>query len=199
MTTQADGNEGKPTIAHVRQDESGRWLTHDLYDHLQGTAQRAREFASSFGASDWAELAGWWHDLGKFKEDFQSYIRSASRYDADAHLENIPGKVDHSAAGAIHACERDKGKGRILAYLIAGHHAGLPDWYKGEVKGRGLCDRLGEAQHLGDAKAGKPPVPLLSAPLPTSFPPSVPEQAHLWIRMLFSCLVDADFLDTENS
>ena len=196
MTTQAD-NKGKPTIAHVRQDANGEWRTHDLHEHLDGTARRAAEFAAAFGAADWAEVAGRWHDLGKYKEDFQHYIRSASGYDADAHLENIPGKVDHSAAGAIYACERNKGLGRILAYLIAGHHSGLSDWYKAETSGRGLSERLSETQHLVAAKAGNLPAPLLSAALPASIPPRDPEQAHLWIRMLFSCLVDADFLDTE--
>jgi len=197
MVMTSNGENSQRTIAHVRQTESGEWLTHDLYDHLKGTARRAGEFATVFGASDWAECAGWWHDLGKHKKDFQSYIRSASGFDADAHLENIPGKVDHSAAGAIHACERHKGIGQILAYLIAGHHSGLSDWYKAEAKGRGLCERLAEVQHLVETKEANPPLDLLDMPLPRTVPPSAAEQAHLWLRMLFSCLVDADFLDTE--
>ena len=197
MTTQADDNKSRPVVAHVRQVENGDWLTHDLHKHLDDTARQAAAFASTFGAADWAEVAGRWHDLGKFKEDFQSYIRGASGYDKDAHLENIPGKVDHSAAGAILACERHKGIGRILAYLIAGHHSGLPDWYKADAGGRGLSERVSELKHLTEARAANLPADLLSAPLPTTFPPKDSEQAHLWIRMLFSCVVDADFLDTE--
>ncbi len=184
-------------LAHVRQMTDGKWDEHSLVQHLQEVARRSGASASHFGSGDWASLAGLWHDLGKYKSDFQSYIRSVSGYNADAHLENIPGKVDHSTAGAIHAIQRHPGIGRILAYLIAGHHSGLPDWIKEEAEGRGLEERLKEPAHLVEAKRANIPGEILEAPLPTSNPPFSQEHAHLWIRMLFSCLVDADFLDTE--
>jgi len=115
-------------LAHVRPDSNGQWLPHHLEDHLRGVADLAESFAAAFGAGDWAKLAGlWhdlgtglWHDLGKYREAFQRYIRSASGY--EAHIETSLGKVDHSTAGALYAMERMKGLGRILAYLIAGHH-----------------------------------------------------------------------------
>ncbi|NIR63793.1 MAG: CRISPR-associated endonuclease Cas3'', partial [Aliifodinibius sp.] len=78
---------------------------------------------------DWASLAGLWHDLGKYSADFQNYIRSASGFEADAHIENVPGRVNHSSAGALHAVQKFGDLGRILAYCIAGHHAGLADWH----------------------------------------------------------------------
>jgi CRISPR-associated endonuclease/helicase Cas3 len=184
-------------IAHVRQDESGRWLTHCLQAHLEGSAALAESFASEFGAADWARAVGLWHDLGKYKQDFQTYIRQSSGYNTQAHLENIPGKVDHSTAGAILACEKHKGIGKIISYVVAGHHSGLPDWFKAEANGRGLSDRVRDLFHLVEVRATNPPADLLNALLPETLPPNAPEHAHLWIRMLFSCLVDADFLDTE--
>ncbi len=182
-------------LAHVRQDSQGKWEEHGLEQHLQDVAKIAGMFGGAFASSEWASLAGLWHDLGKYKSDFQGYIRSASGY--EAHLEGTAGKVDHSTAGAIHAVQRHAGMGRILAYLIAGHHSGLPDWIKGEANGRGLSDRIQETRHIEDAKKSDIPRSILEAALPTSRPLQDPEQFHLWVRMLFSCLVDADFLDTE--
>ena len=189
-------------LAHVRQNSTGEWEEHELAQHLREVARRAGLAANGFGSSDWAGLAGLWHDLGKYKPDFQAYIRTASGYQADAHLENIEGpggktKVDHSTAGAIHAIQRHPAIGRVLAYLIAGHHSGLPDWFKAEAEGRGLYERVKDTRHLEESKQSEIAQDILNAALPTSDPPQNPEHAHLWIRMLFSCLVDADFLDTE--
>ncbi|MDG4552385.1 MAG: CRISPR-associated endonuclease Cas3'' [Candidatus Contendobacter sp.] len=180
-------------LAHVRQDTDGRWLPHSLDDHLRSVAVFAQSFAAAFGAGDWARLAGLWHDLGKYRPAFQRYIRGASGY--DAHIETAPGKVDHSTAGALHAMERMKGLGRILAYLIAGHHAGLPDWQSAEKPASSLIYRLKQTDFLAEALAQSPPADILDASLPTSTPGQ--RDYALWIRLLFSCLVDADFLDTE--
>jgi len=179
------------TVAHVRRDDGGEWLTHPLAQHLAETSRRAAEFADVFGSADWASIVGLWHDLGKYKQDFQSYIRNASGFQADAHLENIPGRVDHSTAGAVHAVERCDRRGRLLAYLIAGHHSGLGDW------SNGIEGRLQKVNNLVDAKRGAIPHSILDAALPKSRPVADVQQAHLWLRMLFSALVDADFLDTE--
>lgn len=48
--------------------------------------------------------------------------------DPDAALEGKHVRVNHSTAGGIHAVEKFDTMGRVFAYLIAGHHAGLPDW-----------------------------------------------------------------------
>ena len=182
-------------LAHVRPDSNGQWLPHHLEDHLRGVADLAESFAAAFGAGDWAKLAGLWHDLGKYREAFQRYIRSASGY--EAHIETSLGKVDHSTAGALYAMERMKGLGRILAYLIAGHHAGLPDWQSAEAPVSSLDSRLRQAKLLTDTLVAAPPADILNASLPTSNPGGERDHA-LWIRLLFSCLVDADFLDTEH-
>ncbi len=112
------------------------------------------------------------------------------------------GRIDHSAAGAILAADKNKDIGKILGYLIAGHHTGLPDWYKENgTKGDPLSERLGKPEHLQNALKGSPPDSVLNIELPSSWPcqskSGSSELVHLWIRMLYSCLVDADFLDTE--
>ena len=191
----------KQTIAHVRFDAEGTPTVHPLEEHLQEVSRIAGEFAAAFGNGDWGRCAGVWHDLGKYKADFQNYIRDRSGFERGEADEGGPGKVDHTAAGAIYAMERMGPMGRILGYLIAGHHSGLPDWVKDEATGRGLQERLSDRFHLEQALVGKSPDGILHAALPKT-PPcgkqmETPEHVHLWIRMLFSCLVDADFLDTE--
>lgn len=187
----------KVFLAHVREIPKGHWEEHALEDHLRAVAQLADQFASSFRSGDWACLAGLWHDLGKYRSAFQRYIRSASGYDPDAHIETARGKVDHSTAGALYACSQLGPAGRILAYLIAGHHAGLPDWHGDEAGRKALIQRLRpEQQVLLDETLAQPiPADILQAASPTSRPKGM--DTALWIRMLFSCLVDADFLDTE--
>lgn len=184
-------------FAHVRQPTEGKekWEEHYLEDHLRAVASRAAQFAMPFGSGDWAELAGLWHDLGKYQQGFQEYIRTASGY--EAHIETAPGRIDHSTAGAIHAYQQFGLKGRILAYLIAGHHTGLLDWQSDTAGQKALAQRL-EKQRLLDATLTQTlPAEILQAVPPTSQPKKGTDPA-LWIRMLFSCLVDADFLDTES-
>jgi CRISPR-associated endonuclease/helicase Cas3 len=188
-------------IAHARRLPNGTWVEpHLLSQHLERVAVLAECFGSQFGNGDWGYLAGLWHDLGKYKRDFQDFIREATGYERDHAADGGSGKVDHTAAGAVHATERLGPKGRILAYPIAGHHSGLPDWYKLDAPGRALSDRLSDRSHLDSALAGGPPNALLQGrPLLSDPCRKVLDErhAHLWVRMLFSCLVDADFLDTE--
>ena len=188
----------KQFVAHVKQTENGEWLIHSLEEHLHEVGRIAGEMAACFGSSDWARLAGLWHDLGKYRPVFQAYIRGVSGFDPEAHIEQ--GRVDHSTAGAIHAVRELKGAGRVLAYLIAGHHAGLPDWNTAEAGGSALSVRLdkGETEnYLEEALAHLPSSEILKPHALTAKPLGGQEGLHLWMRMLFSCLVDADFLDTE--
>ena len=93
-------------LAHVRQDQRGKFIVHNLEEHLLGVASFVSGFASQFGNSDWAYLSGLWHDLGKYSKGFQRRIKLLSGYDPEAHLEGKPGRVDHSTAGALHAIEQ---------------------------------------------------------------------------------------------
>ena len=183
-------------LAHVRRD-GNTFVPHDLGEHLREVGRRAEEFAHVFGSGEWARVAGLWHDLGKYSAEFQQRIKSVSGYDPEAHLEGSAGRVDHSTAGAQYAIDQFGLYGRILAYLIAGHHAGLPDWHTDESRGRALKARLDDDSHLERTLSQMIPDGILSQPQPTS--PLLGGSAGfaLWVRMLFSCLVDADFLDTE--
>ena len=199
MTTIAKGHEkheGVRYLAHVRQDGEV-FIPHDLDEHLRGVAQRAEEYGRDFGGGDWARLAGLWHDLGKYSEEFQRRIKSVSGYDPEAHLEGPVGRVDHSTAGAQHAVAQFGVHGRILAYLIAGHHAGLPDWHTSETGGAALKARLDDKSHLERALSQPVPPEILVQAKPVSPFLGKAGGFALWVRILFSSLVDADFLDTE--
>ena len=182
---------------------------HLLVAHLQSVAVLAAEFSKRFDAAEptlrWAYLAGLWHDLGKYRPGFQRYLQQSDN--PDAHIEGkVAGREKtHSAAGALWAMQRlgqthganGKLAARVLAYLIAGHHAGLHDWDEG------LKPRLGESdsqEELAQALAANPPPEILNAGVFDPGLKNIPGGSvgfTLWVRMLFSCLVDADFLDTE--
>lgn len=188
-------------IAHVKQNDAGEWTVHSLEEHLLEVGKLAGSMALAFGAADWAGLAGRWHDLGKYRPAFQSYIKRASGFDPEAHIEGGTGRVDHSTAGAIHAVDKLKGTGRVLAYLIAGHHAGLPDWDSTVAGAAALSVRLDEGKkknYLSEALGNAVPYGILQGEMPTAKSLGGSDGLHLWMRMLFSCLVDADFLDTES-
>ena len=176
---------------------------HLLQEHLKKVAALAAEFSQAFdGSTDptqrWAYLAGLWHDLGKYRPGFQRYVRLADG--ENAHIEGKVGghEKTHSAAGALWAMQQlnqpNRPFGHILAYLIAGHHAGLDDW------DGGLKERLQSSdaqQELAEALAAQPPADVLAHGDLVARIPGGPAGFALWVRMLFSCLVDADFLDTE--
>lgn len=111
-------------LAHVKQNTAGAWwIEHSLEEHLREVGKLASGMAKGFNAEDWAKVAGLWHDLGKYRPAFQGYIKKASGYDPEAHIEQGQGRVDHSTAGAIYAMEINKGAGQLLAYLVAGYAA----------------------------------------------------------------------------
>ena len=167
-----------------------------LFHHLKSVSRRAADSGAWFDASDWARVAGLWHDLGKYSDAFQDYLRAASL--ADPHNADTAARTDHSTAGAQHAAENIEVLGHLLAYPIAGHHSGLLDG-----RGAGACleARLRKTVEPWSRRA---PVNLL-APPDLSLPDFVaaalgrrdPCSIGFFVRMIFSCLVDADFLDTE--
>lgn len=148
--------------------------------------ERAARFADAFGWAEPARIAGQLHDIGKVSPEFQAYIRGERREGGD-----------HSSAGAEAVLAAYPGPlGRMLAFLIGGHHAGLAD-------GAQLKERL-DGSHVAraagwDAYAGGQ----LPAPAALRLKPFRKPNRHrgfseaFLIRMLFSCLVDADFLETE--
>ena len=155
-----------------------------LPDHLKKVGFLAAEFASPFGASEEARVAGLLHDIGKFREEFQSYLKGERPGGVDTH---------HAVYGAALALQR----GWPCAFAIAGHHAGLHDSYR-------LHSLVGSPEYQAYSR-----LPLIERRFQESLgqipseaprPPFAERSAcglELYTRMVFSCLVDADYLATE--
>jgi len=168
-----------------------------LEEHSINVAAMARTFAGDFGAGKWAYFAGLWHDLGKSSREFQEKLIASGG--CDAHIETKPGRVDHSTAGAQHAFKVLKDVGKILAYTIAGHHAGIPDGRSNDDAC--LVKRLEKKIPAYDSFPESISIDnnLSSKDLPIKIDKNrFGFQISFFIRMLYSCLVDADFLDTEH-
>jgi CRISPR-associated endonuclease/helicase Cas3 len=190
-------------IAHVRKNDDGNWASpHLLSKHLDDTARLAETFAAKFHSGQWGKAAGLAHDAGKGRLVWQKYIqhKSGYGYDEEAHLEGKSGKMPHAIHGAKLAEELfGKGLGRVLAYCIAGHHAGLPDWSSAEGAGQSsLQFQESQVKDINNVAAWIVDKIQLSKPVlpPWKFAKGL--DLSLWIRMLYSSLVDADFLDTES-
>ena len=166
----------------------------ELENHLQGVAQKAAEFSEAFLSRDWGYLAGLWHDLGKYQTEFQDRLKG----------ERIA--VEHSGAGAALAFQTDKERGIPLAFIIAGHHAGLTNWTEsGSNQPSPLKQRLKNNDITLRELLPVVPHHLGQRGLP-DWPPFVgaaqgqgerARTSEFWVRFLFSSLVDADRLDSE--
>ena len=175
--------------------ENRQGIRHDLVNHLRSVAELASQFARKFDAADFGYWAGLWHDLGKFHPGFQAFI----------HAPEGRRGPDHSSAGAVHA---EHGFD-LLAFLVAGHHSGLPSKtdLKLRLKKKASAQEVAEALSLARSALARvsPDDPLIDR-LPSFLkrPPATRSdgehlfrQTELFLRMVFSSLVDADFLDTE--
>jgi CRISPR-associated endonuclease/helicase Cas3 len=170
-----------PYYAH-----SSSALTEDEWEplirHLTEVGGGSHQRGTRFGAALLAETAGRLHDLGKYDDDFQARLRDPAR------------KADHSTAGAVYALDRLPPRwGRLLAHVIAGHHAGLKDDLLGidgriEAK-RGLLptvERAARADGFALPEGVTGPDRMRAEAGEQGF------QLSFLTRMIFSCLIDAD-------
>ena len=115
-----------------------------LREHLLKVKDEAAARGAKFGTDKAAGLAGLLHDLGKYTEAFQKHIDGSSI------------QVDHSTAGAQQVCvldtatPNDRGMAQLIAYTIAGHHAGLPDMQSGTGSLNSLDERLKKGNYILD-------------------------------------------------
>ena len=170
-------------IAHLNE---GRIQT--MKDHLCGTAELAGRFAERFGKADWGYACGMLHDIGKYSLVFQDKIKNNSNR-----------QVDHSTAGAK-ACFEKGGMYRFMSYCIAGHHSGLPDYGSSSDPGNAPTLQGRKKKHIEDCGAYKSEIhipEIKTLPFDPKNSPAPDFSLSVFIRMLYSCLVDADFLDTE--
>jgi CRISPR-associated endonuclease/helicase Cas3 len=185
--------------AHSKESQPPSNWQH-LEEHLKNVAEQAEKCAAKFQSADWGWNAGWLHDLGKAAEEFQTYLLQSNGLDDSDYDEAGYGRVNHSSAGASFATETFGNIiGLPLAYLAAGHHAGLPDYYSANTGRAALTFRIEEGkQNLNCIRWAADEFHKQIRPLvkPPSFVKK--DNFHFWVRMLFSCLVDADFIDTEN-
>ena len=187
----------RPIYAHTLANTPiEEWET--LEAHASRVAGLARSFAAAFGAGDWGEVLGRWHDLGKRSNEFQDYLRATADPDA-AENEDAPGRVDHSTFGAQHAAKIVGGHfGQLLAFCIAGHHGRWPDASSDEELSRGST--LHARLRKNVPAVSVPPEESAAPKLKLPFPPSLDVasfQVSFFTRMVFSALVDADRTATE--
>ena len=195
-------------IAHVRALENGSYETQPLLDHLHGVAELAQSYAERITddpeLGEIGYLLGLLHDLGKYQDGFQRYIRQQSGLDPTLSGWRTP----HSPAGAHYAYDLKQVGGnqqllKILSLCIGAHHRGLYD--ASEWKGQ-VVDSSDTKRAVANLVKGlQPEASQLEELLHKA---SLDKVAKAWnkideddyqllIRMLFSCLVDADCLDTE--
>lgn len=170
-----------------------------LKRHLEDTATKAKEFGENSKVGELAYVAGLLHDIGKYSKEFQK------------RLEGKGPKVDHATAGAKTArelfnnSEIEKWMATILAYCIAGHHTGLPDYGDStDVDGDGTLLARIEKKKLKDFSAYTSEITKEMLVLPSRLKIRFHDEEKkgftlsFFTRMLFSALVDADFQDTQN-
>lgn len=178
-------------------DDKSDWQT--MSDHAFAVAHLAAEFATPFGLEKAARLAGLFHDLGKYNPAFQRRLEGAKQ------------SVDHSTAGAVTLMARANGLDRwmleLIAYCILGHHAGLPDKMPEQGASNPNASFKQRFEHFRDALD-----PVWKTEIDGDLSGVMADHISALIRrggahakfdlsvvarFLFSCLVDADFKDTE--
>ena len=179
-----------------------------MSDHLTAVRQTAKQFGLRFGCGALAEFLGGSHDFGKAAPDVQDYLWSAVG-DCSEEDENENQNVkhrhgpDHSSAGGQYAEKSLPGLGLLLAYATAGHHAGMPNGIDSSASS--LANRLRKQLPDWESAARRElPADLFECDLAAIGKEALPffsagdgYSLAFLTRMLFSCLVDADFLETE--
>lgn len=178
--------------AHSRPTEhESAWQL--LKDHLTATGDLAAELGEPLGIAELARIAGLLHDIGKYSQEFQARLRGSKK------------RVDHATAGAKEIIKRfptkpDSMLAEMIGFCITGHHSGLPDYGSpSDISGPTLAARL--EKDLPDYRSYQQEIDISQLRLQ-------PPQLHInrehpgftlsfLIRMLFSVLVDADWLETE--
>lgn len=170
-------------ISHLYRDShTGDWIIQSNADHCEGVAKLASMFAKEFGMEGWGYLLGLLHDKGKESYAFQAHIKRESGYDVNARAE---GNFNHAFVGGILSKILFEKQFPLLANPIVGHHRGLYDLNDlKEVLAAELPEGVEAKLDCCDFNYEMPKVK------------SNQDVSHI-IRMLFSCLVDADYLDTE--
>lgn len=164
-------------ISHIRSED---WAIQSNNEHQKGVSLLASKFAKDFGMAEWGRVMGLLHDKGKEKKSFQQHIQKESGYKPDIRVE---GDYKHAYVGAVLAKQLFPKFHVLVDNALMGHHRGLYDHGEMvEMMKLGVPDDVTMEQihaNLSTPKIG------------------APKDIHHLQRMLYSCLVDADYLDTE--
>ncbi|MEG9883522.1 MAG: CRISPR-associated endonuclease Cas3'' [Hyphomicrobiales bacterium] len=162
-----------------------------LREHLLRVAELAGDMAAPLGLERAAYCAGLYHDLGKYSKEFQQRLRGARN------------RIDHSTAGAVAIGDaaktpEDNPMAELIAYCIAGHHAGLPDRKNASAAclDRRLEADLAQLDPVWRSECPHTVRDLVPKPAKKSGGEDLAFSLSVMGRMIFSCLVDADFKDT---
>lgn len=170
-------------ISHLKFDESTqRWNIQTNVNHSNGVAQLAKAFAHEFDMDSFGQIEGLLHDKGKEQLGFQNYIQGITGYNMDITYQ----KTCHAFVGALLSKKLFPQVYPLISYPIMGHHAGLPDFDNFEET---MKKNIPNDVAIEELKIQ----PQTNTQLRT-----YKQDIHHIIRMLYSCLVDADFLDTES-
>lgn len=173
----------KQHISHLKLNpETNEWIFQSNEEHQNGVADLASRFAGEFGMAEWGRVLGLLHDKGKEQKTFQQHILKDSGCEPDTIVE---GDFNHAYVGALIAKHlfNNPPYYKFIDNIIMGHHRGLYD--------------DGEKKEF--MKRDIPSDVTITSLESTLTLPKISEKydLHVILRMLFSCLVDADRLDTE--
>ena len=169
-------------ISHIYEESDGRWVVQSNEDHTVGVAKLCSQYAAEFGMASWGSVLGMLHDKGKESDAFQQHIKKESGYEPDCH---VTGDTHHAYVGGIIARQiYGKSADNLFVNQIVSHHTGLHDYDEiEEILKKKIPAEIDT--HCQKVELNSPPFGLTANGI------------HHLARMLFSCLVDADFLDTE--
>lgn len=167
-------------ISHIK-EHNGQWFFQSNEEHQRGVSALASQFAQSFDMAEWGRILGLLHDIGKERTAFQQHILKESGYSPDTTVE---GNYDHAYVGGLIFSDKYP-QARIFSNIIMGHH-------------RGLYDHGDWAEILKRTIPPEVTIPTKTEPLTLPKKNFTKEDIHHLVRMLYSCLVDADYLDTEH-
>ena len=167
----------KEIISHIRTED---WEIQPNEEHQEGVSLMASKFAADFGMAEWGRVLGLLHDKGKEKKAFQQHILKESGKEP---LIKVEGDYRHAYVGALIAKQLFPKCYPLMINALMGHHRGLYD--DGDMK------EVLKQQMPDDVTIEKVMADLEIPRLEKS------KDIHHLERMLYSCLVDADFLDTE--
>jgi len=194
--------------AHSRYALSGELEYQLLKDHLVEVAELSASYAEAFKSEYLGYLAGILHDAGKYSLDFQDRIRGSAR------------RVDHATAGAQWIKKKenyskylgktllDQRLARLIAQVIAGHHGGLRDYGTLDEEGSFKCRIAKDGSKVPDWSVAWTELEVkqdssLQKGYSIFKAPHVTNSNIAWKysflgRMIYSCLVDADSINTRN-